>query len=145
MKKFLCMLFCILGCLFTVLFGVLFVTNYGEQSIPKFASTLVIVSYFIISVSIIIGFAVINVSVDQWFKDTTSDMMSIKDRILLVAVILITLGCCGIFILTIVYNNINSIRVTETDNMFLRIPLLIMGNTFMAYAYYQHYQVVKRK
>jgi len=147
MKKFLCLLFCILGCLFTVLFGVLFVTNYAEHNIPKLVSVLTTISSVIVFVSLIIGFAVIDVSVDQWFPDAdaTSGMMSIKDRILLVAAMLITLGCMGIFILTILYNNINAIRTTETDNMFLRMLLLITANTIMAFAYYQHFKVLKMR
>ena len=67
--------------------------------------------------------------------------MSIKDKLLIASVVLITIICAGIFVLTIINNNINSVRTTELDNMRLRMLMLMLANTYMAYAYYQHFQI----
>ena len=69
--------------------------------------------------------------------------MAMKDRILVVIVFLISMLCVGAFVLTIICNNINAVNVTEVDNMKLRFLLLTMANSCMAFAYYQHFRVLK--
>ncbi len=97
----------------------------------------------VITVSLIIGCCVVDVSIDQWFPGDGSDIMSTKDRLLIIAVGVIVFVCAATFVLTIANNNINAAVVTEVDNMKLRMLMLIMANTFMAYAYYQHFEVVR--
>ena len=102
---------------------------------------IMVVNVIVIALSLILGFSVIKCSIDQWFQKDNSDIMSIKDKILIIFVILITIICAGIFVLTIIDNNINSVRTTEIDNMRLRMLMLMLANTYMAYAYYQHFQI----
>lgn len=110
---------------------------------PKSVSIIMLINVAIIALSLLLGFCVIKISIDQWFPDADSDIMSMKDRVLVATVGVITLICAGMFVLTIIYDNVNSIRTTETDNMLLRMLMLIIANTFMAFAYYQHFRVAR--
>lgn len=143
MKKFLCLLFCALGCFFALFWIVTYILLNYEEKVPKFISTIMLSNVIIIVLSLIIGFCVIRISVAQWFPNDSSDIMSTKDKCLVAIVVLITFICSGIFVFTIVNNNVNSIRVNESDNVLLRILMFIMANTFMAFAYWQHFQVVR--
>ena len=96
---------------------------------------------FFIVFAIVLGWGVLKISIDQWFSGDDGDIMSIKDRFLIFIMVAISLICGGIFVLTIVRNNIDSIRVTEIDNIMLRILMLILANSYVSYAYYQHFQV----
>lgn len=142
MKKFLCLLFCILGCMFTAIWIVSYVVLKYKDYIPQSTSILMLANFIIIVLSLIIGCSVINVSIDQWFPKNNSGIMLTKDKVLTAIVVLITMICAGIFVLTILYDNMNFIT-DESDTMFLRMLMLIMANSYMAYAYYQHFQVVK--
>lgn len=141
MKKFLCLLFCILGCLFFAFWVTMYVISNDKAGLSNLVSWIMIVNVIVIVLSLIIGFSVIKCSIDQWFQNDSSDIMSIKDKLLIASVVLITIICAGIFVLTIINNNINSVRTTELDNMRLRMLMLILANTYMAYAYYQHFQI----
>ena len=141
MKKFLCLLFCVLGCLFFAFWVTMYVISNDKTGLSNLVSWIMIVNVIVIVLSLIIGFSVIKCSVDQWFQNDSSDIMSIKDKLLIASVVLITIICAGIFVLTIINNNINSVRTTELDNMRLRMLMLILANTYMAYAYYQHFQI----
>jgi len=141
MKKFLCLLFCVLGCLFFVFWVTMYVIPDDKTGLSNLVSWIMIVNVIVIVLSLIIGFSVIKCSIDQWFQNDSSDIMSIKDKLLIASVVLITIICAGIFVLTIINNNINSVRTTELDNMRLRMLMLILANTYMAYAYYQHFQI----
>ncbi len=141
MKKFLCLLFCVLGCLFFVFWVATYVILNSKADTSKLVSWIMIVNVVVIALSLIIGFGVIKCSIDQWFQNGISDIMSTKDKILIVSVALITIICAGIFVLTIINNNINSVRTTEADNMRLRMLMLMIANTYMAYAYYQNFQI----
>lgn len=143
MKKFLCLLFGIIGCFFTVFWIITYVVLSYKEHIHSLTALLMIANAVIIVLAVILGFCVIKISVDQWFPNGSSDIMSTKDKVLVTIVALITLICAGIFVLTIVNNNINSIRTGELDNMRLRVLVLVIANTFMAFSYYQHFQVVK--
>lgn len=141
MKKFLCLLFCVLGCLFFAFWVAMYVIPNDKTGLSNLVSWIMIVNVIVIVLSLIIGFSVIKCSIDQWFQNDSSDIMSIKDKLLIASVVLITIICAGIFVLTIINNNINSVRTTELDNMRLRMLMLILANTYMAYAYYQHFQI----
>ena len=143
MKKFLCLLCCILGCLFFVFWVVVYVAFMSKETISQFVYLIMLINVVIIVLALILGFCVIRISVDQWFQNDNADIMSTKDKVLITTAVLITLICTGIFVLTIINNNIHSIRVTETDNMLLRMLMLIIANTYMAFAYYQHFQVAQ--
>ena len=141
MKKFLCLLFCVLGCLFFAFWVTMYVIPNHKTGSSDLVSWIMIVNVIVIVLSLIIGFSVIKCSIDQWFQNDNSDIMSTKDKLLITSVVLITIICAGIFVLTIINNNINSVRTTELDNMRLRMLMLILANTYMAYAYYQHFQI----
>lgn len=141
MKKFLCLLFCVLGCLFFAFWVTMYVIPNHKTCSSNLVSWIMVVNVIVIVLSLIIGFSVIKCSIDQWFQNDNSDIMSIKDKLLILSVVLITIICAGIFVLTIINNNINSVRTTETDNMRLRMLMLMLANTYMAYAYYQHFQI----
>ena len=141
MKKFLCLLFCVLGCLFFAFWVTMYVISNDKAGLSNLVSWIMIVNVIVIVLSLIIGFSVIKCSIDQWFQNDSSDIMSIKDKLLIASVVLITIICAGIFVFTIINNNINSVRTTELDNMRLRMLMLILANTYMAYAYYQHFQI----
>lgn len=141
MKKFLCLLFCVLGCLFFAFWVTMYVIPNHKTGSSDLVSWIMIVNVIVIVLSLIIGFSVIKCSIDQWFQNDNSDIMSRKDKLLITSVVLITIICAGIFVLTIINNNINSVRTTELDNMRLRMLMLILANTYMAYAYYQHFQI----
>ena len=141
MKKFLCLLFCVLGCLFFAFWVTMYVISNDKTGLSNLVSWIMIVNVIVIVLSLIIGFSVIKCSIDQWFQNDSSDIMSIKDKLLIASVVLITIICAGIFVLTIINNNINSVRTTELDSMRLRMLMLILANTYMAYAYYQHFQI----
>ena len=141
MKKFLCLLFCVLGCLFFAFWVTMYFIPNHKTGSSDLVSWIMIVNVIVIVLSLIIGFSVIKCSIDQWFQNDNSDIMSRKDKLLITSVVLITIICAGIFVLTIINNNINSVRTTELDNMRLRMLMLILANTYMAYAYYQHFQI----
>ena len=141
MKKFLCLLFCVLGCLFFAFWVTMYVVPNHKIGSSNLVSWIMIVNVIVIVLSLIIGFSVIKCSIDQWFQNDNSDIMSTKDKLLITSVVLITIICAGIFVLTIINNNINSVRTTELDSMRLRMLMLILANTYMAYAYYQHFQI----
>ena len=143
MKKFLCLLFCILGCLFIAFWIVAYFAFSSKALTQRFTSLIMLINVAVVVLSLVLGSCVIEISVDQWFQNDNSEIMSTKDKVLVTIVVLITVICAGVFICTIVYNNFHSIRVTESDNMLLRMLMLIIANTFMAFAYYQHFQVVQ--
>ena len=141
MKKFLCLLFCVLGCIFFAFWVTTYIMLKYETDTFNSVPWIMVANVIVIALSLILGFSVIKCSIDQWFQKDNSDIMSIKDKILIIFVILITIICAGIFVLTIIDNNIGSVRTTEIDNMRLRMLMLMLANTYMAYAYYQHFQI----
>ncbi len=141
MKKFLCLLFCVLGCIFFAFWVTAYIMLKYKTDTFNSVPWIMVVNVIVIALSLILGFSVIKCSIDQWFQKDNSDIMSIKDKILIIFVILITIICAGIFVLTIIDNNIGSVRTTEIDNMRLRMLMLMLANTYMAYAYYQHFQI----
>jgi len=143
MKKFLCLLFCILGCLFIAFWVVVYFAFSSKALTHRFTSLIMLVNVAVAVLSLVLGSCVIKISVDQWFQNDNSDIMSAKDKVLVTIVVLITVICAGVFVCTIVNNNFHSIRVTESDNMLLRMLMLIIANTFMAFAYYQHFQAMQ--
>ena len=141
MKKFLCLLFCILGCIFFAFWVTTYIMLKYKSDTFNSVPWIMVVNVIVIALSLILGFSVIKCSIDQWFQNDNSDIMPTKDKLLITSVVLITIICAGIFVLTIINNNINSVRTTELDNMRLRMLMLILANTYMAYAYYQHFQI----
>ena len=142
MKRVLCLFFCILGILFMSFGIVAYIFYHNKNCIPKYINTIMLVNMFFIVFAIVLGWGVLKISIDQWFSGDDGDIMSIKDRFLIFIMVAISLICGGIFVLTIVRNNIDSIRVTEIDNIMLRILMLILANSYVSYAYYQHFQVL---
>ena len=143
MKRILCLLFCVIGCVSTVFWMATYILYYNKDIIPTFMAAIMWISAIVIFLALIIGFGFIKITVDQWFQDGDSDKMSMKDRILVVIVFLISVVCIGAFVLTIIWSNMNAVNVTEVDNMKLRFLLLTIANSYMAFAYYQHFQVLK--
>ena len=115
----------------------------AKTEISKVVPLIMLINVAIIVLALILGHTVIRISVDQWFQNNDSDVMTLKDKVLVTLTLLITVTCVGVFVLTIIYNNVKSIRTTESDNMLLRMLMLIIANTFMAFAYYQHFQVTQ--
>ena len=103
---------------------------------------LVINAIFII-LTLIVGFCVVKISVDQWFLNSKNDRMSLKDRVLVVVALVITVICCVLFIVQVVYCNINKIEPTEFGDIISCACMFTMANTWVSFAYYQHYQVAK--
>lgn len=143
MKRTLCLLFSVIGCVSTVFWMATYILHYNKDMIPTFMTAIMWISAIVSILALIIGFGFIKITVNQWFPDGDSDKMAMKDRILVVIVFLISMLCVGAFVLTIIWNNINAVNVTEVDNMKLRFLLLTMANAYMAFAYYQHFQVLK--
>ena len=143
MKRILCLLFCVIGCVYTVFWRATYILHYNKDIIPTFMTVIIWISAIVIFLALIIGFGFIKITVNQWFPDGDSDKMSMKDRILVVIVFLISVVCIGAFVLTIIWNNMNAVNVTEVDNMKLRFLLLTIANSYMTFAYYQHFQVLK--
>lgn len=142
MKKVVCLIFCALGILFMAFWTFMYIFSCGKTSIPTPYHIVMIINIAIIGLSIVIGCTVIKVSIDQWFASNKDDVLSVKDRIIFRIVLYISIICMAIFISTIVTNNLNSVKVTEADNFGLQSLMLIMANSYMSYAYYQHLQVV---
>ena len=143
MKKCLCLLFCILGCLFAAFWIAVYFVFGSKAFTYRVISQIMLINAIVVVLSLVLGYCVIKISVDQWFPNGAADIMSVKDRVLVTIVILVTVICAGVFVCAIVKNNFLSISVTELDNMLLRMLMLIIANTFMAFAYYQHFQVVQ--
>ena len=135
MKKFLCLLFCILGCLFFVFWVATYIILNFKVESSKLVTWIMIANIVVIALALIIGFSVVKLTVNDWFQNDRSDIMSTKDKTLIVSVALITVICMGLFMLTIIYNNINAVNTTEADNMRLRMLMLMIANTYMAFAY----------
>lgn len=142
MKKILCLLFCIFGFLFALFWMITYIVYNNKDQIPNFITIIMCINIIFGVLALILGFCVIKVSIDQWFPNGDGDVVTVKDRVLIIIVFVITFICGGLFVLTIINNNINSIRVEEFDNIKLRILMLIMANTYISFAYYQHFQVV---
>jgi hypothetical protein len=113
------------------------------KAISGFVTIMMWVSAILISLSLMIGVVYIKISVDQWFVDGDGDRMALKDRIWVGMLFLINVVCICIFVVTIIKNNSTAAEVTELDNMKLRFLLLVIANSWMSFAYYQHYQVLK--
>jgi len=143
MKRILCLLFCVIGCVSTAFWMATYILHYNKDIIPAFMTAIMWISAIVIFLALIIGFGFIKITVNQWFPDGDSDKLAMKDRVLVVIVFLISVVCIGAFVLTIICNNINAVNVTEVDNMKLRFLLLTIANSYMAFAYYQHFQVLK--
>lgn len=143
MKRTVCLLFCVIGSVSTVFWMATYILHCNKDMIPTFMTAIMWISAIVSILALIIGFGFIKITVDQWFPDGDSDKMAMKDRILVVIMFLISMLCVGAFVLTIIWNNINAVNVTEVDNMKLRFLLLTMANAYMAFAYYQHFQVLK--
>ena len=103
------------------------------------------INAIIVVVAIVIGFGVIQISIDQWFSNSDGDIMTMKDRILIAIVFCITAICGGIFVLTIVSNNISGTPIGVFDNMKLDMLMCILANTYVAFAYYQHFRVATKQ
>ena len=142
MKKFFCLLFCVLGCSFFVFWIITYIIVNFKDDTSKIVPWIMIVNVVVIVLSVVIGFGVLKLSVDNWFQNDDSDIMSNRDKILVVSVGVITLICAGTFVFTIIYNNMNAVNTTEADNMQLRMLMLLIANSWMAFAYYQHFQIV---
>ena len=145
MKKILCLLFCIIGCLFMAFWGIAYIVLYNSNQIPNFITPMMWVNAIIVVVAIVVGFGVIQISIDQWFSDGDGDIVTMRDRILIAIVLFITAICGGIFVLTIVSNNISGTPIGVFDNMKLDMLMCILANTYVAFAYYQHFRVAAKK
>ncbi len=145
MKKILCLLFCILGCLFTAFWGITCIVFYNSNQIPNFITPVMWVNAIIVVVAIVVGFGVIQVSIDQWFSDADGDIIAIKDRILIAIAFFITAICGGIFVLTIVSHNISGTPIGVFENIKLDMLMCILADTYVAFAYYQHFRVVTKQ
>ena len=145
MKKSLCLLFCIIGCLSMAFWGITYIVLYNSNQIPDFITPMMWINAIIVVVAIVVGFGVIQISIDQWFSNSDGDIMTMKDRILIAIVLCITAICGGIFVLTIVNNNISSTPTGIFDNTKLDILMCVLANTYVAYAYYQHFCVATKQ
>ena len=143
MKRILCIVFCGVATTFSVLWTIIYAVSRVKKNLPHSINVIIAINLLFILASIIIGFCVIKVSIDQWFDNGGSDILDMKDRVLIWIELVISIICCGLFICTIVQNNINGIAVTEIDNIKLRMLLLIMANSYVAYAFFQSFQVIK--
>ena len=145
MKKILCLLFGALGCLFMAFWGIAYIVFYNSNPIPDFVTTVMWINAIIVVVAIVVGFGVVQISIDQWFPDGDGDVMTMKDRILIAIVVFITLICGGLFVLTILNNNISGTPIGIFENIKLDMLMCILANTYVAFAYYQHFRVAAKK
>ncbi len=142
-KKIICTIICSISILLIFTCSFLYIYSLHNHINNTFFSILELSNGAFILISVIVAFAYIKISIDQWFPDNDDDMMSIKDRIILIISIITAVICGGLFIITIIYNNLTAQITSKIDNMRLTMLLLTMFNTFVAYAYYQYYQVLK--
>ena len=145
MKKILCLLFCILGCLFTAFWGIAYIVFYNSNPIPDFVTTVMWINAIIVVVAIVVGFGVVQISIDQWFPDGDGDVMTMKDRILIAIVVFITLICGGLFVLAILNNNISGTPIGIFENIKLDMLMCILADMYVAFAYYQHFCVAAKQ
>ncbi len=123
--------------------GIAYIVLYNSNQIPNFITPVMWVNAIIVVVAIVVGFGVIQVSIDQWFSDGDGDIIAIKDRILIAIVFFITVICGGIFVLTIVSNNISGTPIGVFENIKLDMLMCILADTYVAFAYYQHFRVAR--
>ena len=145
MKKILCLLFCTLGCLFMAFLGIAYIVFYNSIQIPDFITTIIWINAIIVVIAIVVGFGVIQISIDQWFPDGDGDVMTMKDRILVAIAFFITVICGGIFVLTILNNNISGTPIGVFENIKLDMLMCILADTYVAFAYYQHFCVAAKQ
>ena len=118
---------------------------YNSIQIPDFITTIIWINAIIVVVAIIVGFGVIQISIDQWFSNGDGDMMTMKDRILVAIAFFITVICGGIFVLTILNNNISGTPIGVFENIKLDMLMCILADTYVAFAYYQHFCVAAKQ
>ena len=145
MKKILCLLFCALGCLFMAFWGIAYIVFYNSNPIPDFVTTVMWINAIIVVIAIVVGFGVIQISIDQWFSNGDGDMMTMNDRILVAIAFFITVICGGIFVLTILNNNISGTPIGVFENIKLDMLMCILADTYVAFAYYQHFCVAAKQ
>ena len=145
MKKILCLLFCTLGCLFMAFFGIAYIVFYNSIQIPDFITTIIWINAIIVVIAIVVGFGVIQISIDQWFPDGDGDVMTMKDRILIAIAVFITLICGGLFVLTILDYNLRGAPIQIFENIKLDMLMCILADTYVAFAYYQHFCVAAKQ
>ncbi|MBR2024807.1 MAG: hypothetical protein IKA02_03240 [Clostridia bacterium] len=143
MKKSICSVIFSISILFLLIGAFLYVYSLNNYVNETFFGVLEFVNGAFILISAIVSFVYIEISVNEWFSDDDNDMMSIKDRVILAITICMAVTCGVLFIGTIIYNNATAQAVSKIDNMRLTTLILSMFNTFVAYAYYQNYQVLK--
>ena len=113
MKRILCLLFCVIGFVSAVFWMATYILHYNKDIIPTFMTVIMWISAIAIFLALIIGFGFIKITVNQWFPDGDGDKMSMKDRILVVIVFLISMVCIGALVLTIIWNNINAAGIVK--------------------------------
>lgn len=142
-KSLTCVIVCIISLLLVVFLSFLYIYSLHNQVNGTFFYVFEFFVGLFILISIILSFAYIKIPIDDWFSDTDSDIMSLKNRIILTVSVIFVVLCGIIFVFTIIYNNLTEHIATDLDNMRLSSLLLIMFNTFVSYAYYQNYQALK--
>lgn len=145
MKKAICTVFLIFGLAFIVFWCVMLIYFFKKEIAPSWVNIPLIANNCLFILELILGFFVIKVPIDQWFSNDDSDIMSEKDRILIIAVIGITAVCVGLYLIPSLYRNINAIRATERDNMKMKMLTDIVINTIASFVFYQDYQVLKQR
>lgn len=141
MKKGTCIIFSVLALLFMGFWIVEYVFNCNKNSLPAFVNCLLTINFIFVFISVVIGVFFIKISVDKWFSKYDGNYICNLDKFLIIATVVISIIAGGIFIFTILSNNINEIKTTEIDNNKLRMLLLIMFNSYISFSFYQQSQV----
>ncbi len=128
-----------------VFWGIAYIVFYNSSQIPDFITPIIWINAIIVVVAIVVGFGVIQISIDQWFSNSDGDIMTMKDRILVAIAFFITVICGGIFVLTILDNNIRGTQIGIFENIKLDMLMCILADTYVAFAYYQHFCVVAKQ
>ena len=147
MKKMICICLAIIGSL-GALFWILtyaWLFNKTATIYEDIITLVMLVNLVLVVFEILLGGCFIKISINQWFPDGEDDFMTKKDKFLVIIAVAITVLCVGLFISTILHNNINSIRVEALDNMKLRILMFILANTYTSFYYFQCFQVFNSK
>ena len=147
MKKTICLCLSLIGCLWGLFWIAIYACLFQKNSTTyeNLIALIMLINFVLVVFEILLGGCFIKISIDQWFPGGEDDFMTKKDKCLVIIAFAITLLCIGLFISTILYNNINSVRVEALDNIKLQMLMFILANTYAAFYYFQCFQVFRSK
>ena len=103
----------------------------------------IFVNAFYIVLCGVLGITVLGFSIDHWFVNAEEHGLTVRERILLWLAGVGIAGCGVLFIMIILYHNLQGFQQSIITQTRLNILLLTVFNIILSYAAYQCFQWLK--